>query len=170
MKFLNKFFFIFIFFFFNIAQVNSSEPIAYIDMDFIIKNSEIGKKTLNSINIRNNKNINELKEKEKILKDLESKIISKKNIISKENFDKEVLLFQEKAKKFKDDQLIMVENFNIYKKKELDGILSKISPIINAYMEKKSVKILLDSKNILIGRSNLNLTNEVIKEINEKIK
>jgi outer membrane protein len=35
---------------------------------------------------------------------------------------------------------------------------------------KKSVKILLDSKNILIGRSNLDLTNEVIKEINEKIK
>ena len=170
MKILNKFFFILIFFFFNIAQVNSNEPIAYIDMDFIIKNSEIGKKTLNAINIRNNKNINELKEKEKILKDLERKIISKKNIISKENFDKEVLLFQEKAKKFKDDQLKMVENFNIYKKKELDGILSKISPIINAYMEKKSVKILLDSKNILIGRSNLNLTNEVIKEINEKIK
>jgi len=170
MKILNKFFFILIFFFFNIAQVNSNEPIAYIDMDFIIKNSEIGKKTLNAINIRNNKNINELKEKEKILKDLESKIISKKNIISKENFDKEVLLFKEKAKKFKDDQLKMVENFNNYKKKELDGILSKISPIINAYMEKKSVKILLDSKNILIGRSNLNLTNEVIKEINEKIK
>ena len=57
-----------------------------------------------------------------------------------------------------------------YKKKELDSILEKISPIINAYMEKKSVKILLDSKNILIGRSNLNLTNEVINEINDKIK
>ena len=139
-------------------------------MDFIIKNSKIGKKTLNLINNRNNKNINELKEKEKILKDLESKLISKKNIISKENFDKEVLLFKEKAKKFKDDQLKMVENFNNFKKKELDAVLSKISPIINAYMEKKSVKILLDSKNILIGRSNLNLTNEVIKEINEKIK
>ncbi len=63
----------------------------------------------------------------------------------------------------------MVKDFNDFKKKELDGILSKISPIINAYMEKKSVKILLDSKNILIGRSDLNLTNEVIKEINEKI-
>ena len=46
MKFLNKFFFIFIFFFLNIAQANSIESIAYIDMDFIIKNSEIGKKTL----------------------------------------------------------------------------------------------------------------------------
>jgi outer membrane protein len=79
-------------------------------------------------------------------------------------------MFKEKANKFKEDQSKMVDDFNNYKKKELDGILSKISPIINAYMEKKSVKILLDSKNILIGRSNLNLTNEVIKEINEKIK
>jgi outer membrane protein len=170
MKFLNKFFFIFIFFFLNIAQANSIESIAYIDMDFIIKNSEIGKKTLDSINNLNIKNINELKKKEKILKDLENEIISKKNIISKENFDKEVLLFKEKAKKFKEDQSKMVEDFNNFKKRELDGILSKISPIINTYMEKKSVKILLDSKNILIGRSNLNLTNEVIKEINEKIK
>jgi outer membrane protein len=165
-----RLFFIFIFFFLIISQVNSSEPIAYIDMDFIIKNSEIGKKTFELINNLNKKNIDELKKKEKILNDLENEIISKKNIISKENFDKEVLLFKEKANKFKEDQSKMVQNFNNYKKKELDSILSNISPIINAYMEKKSVKILLDSKNILIGRSNLNLTNEVIKEINEKIK
>ena len=169
MKFSSRLFFILIFFL-NITQTNSNEPIAYIDMDFIIQNSEIGKKTLDSIKILNDKNINVLKKKEKILKDLESKIISKKNIISKDNFDKEVLLLKNKANKFKQEQSKMVEDFNNYKKRELDGILNKISPIINAYMEKKSVKILLDSKNILIGRSNLNLTNEVIKEINEKIK
>tara|TARA_B100001063_G_scaffold207289_1_gene203114 strand:+ start:2227 stop:2739 length:513 start_codon:yes stop_codon:yes gene_type:complete len=170
MQSLNKFFFISIFFFLNIIHVNSSEPIAYIDMDFIIKNSEIGKKTLVSINNLNKKNLNKLKNNEKILKDLENEILSKKNIISKEDFDKEVLFFREKANKFKEDQSKMVEDFNIYKKKEFDSILNKISPIINAYMDKKSVKILLDSKNILIGKSNLNLTNEVIKEINEKIK
>ena len=170
MNFLNKFFFIFVFFFINTQNANSSESIAYIDMDFIIKNSEIGKKTLNAINNINEKNLNELKKKEKILNDLESEIISKKNIISKDNFDKKVLLFKKKANKFKEDQSKMVNDFNDYKKKELDSILSKISPIINAYMEKKSVKILLDSKNILIGRSNLNFTNEVLNEINEKIK
>ena len=170
MKFSNNFFFIIIIFFFNFSHVNSSEPIAYIDMDFIIKNSKIGKKTLDSINNLNIKNINELKKKEKILKDPENNILNKKNIISKENFDNEVKLLREKANKFKSDQLKMVENFNIYKKKELDAVFSKISPIINSYMEQKSVKILLDSKNILIGRNDLNLTNEVLIEINKKIK
>ena len=65
MKFLNKFSIIFIFFFLNIAQANNIESIAYIDMDFIIKNSEIGKKTLNSINNLTVKNINELKKNKK---------------------------------------------------------------------------------------------------------
>jgi outer membrane protein len=51
MKSLNKLFFIFLFFFLNISQGNSNEPIAYIDMDFVIKNSNIGKKTFESINI-----------------------------------------------------------------------------------------------------------------------
>lgn len=86
MKFINNFFFISIFFFLNIAQAYSSEPIAYIDMDFIIKNSEIGKKTLNSINNLNEKNLNELKNNEKILKDLENDIISKK----KYNFQRRI--------------------------------------------------------------------------------
>ena len=170
MKFFNKLFFIFILFLFNLAQASSSESIAYIDMDFIIKNSVIGKKTLDSINNLNNKNINELQQKEKILKDFENKLMSKKNIISKENFDKEVVLLREKANKFKTDQLQMVENFRNFKKKELDFVFNKISPIINSYMEQKSVKILLDSKNILIGRNDLNLTNDILKEINNKIK
>ena len=170
MKFLNKLFFISILFLFNLGQASSNESIAYIDIDFIIKNSEIGKKTLDSINNLNNKNINELKQKEKILKESENKLISKKNIMSKEDFDKELISLRKKANKFKSDQLKMVENFNNYKKKELDFVFNKISPIINSYMEQKSVKILLDSKNILIGRNDLNLTNEILNEINKKIK
>ena len=169
MKFMIKIFFIFVLFLFNFSQAYSSESIAFIDMDFIIKNSEIGKKTLNSINNLNIKNINELKKKEKILKDLENDLLAKKNILSKENFDKEVKLLRQKANKFKSDQSKMVEDFNNYKKIELDSVLNKITPIMNAYMEQKSVKILLDSKNILIGRNDLNLTNEVLKEINKNI-
>tara|TARA_B100001057_G_scaffold261737_1_gene261992 strand:- start:2656 stop:3168 length:513 start_codon:yes stop_codon:yes gene_type:complete len=170
MKLFNKLFFIFVLLLLNTAPAKSDDSIAYIDMDFIIKNSNIGKQTLDAINSLNEKNINEIKKKEKILKDLETKIVSKKNIVSKENFDNEVMLFKEEVKKFKEDQSKMLENFNNYKKKELDAVFSKISPIINSYMEQKSVKILLDSKTILIGRSNLNLTNDVLKEINEKVK
>ena len=170
MKPLYKFFAFFLLFFFFYGISYSNEPIVYVDIDFIIKNSDIGKRTLKKINDQNDRNIKDLKKNENILKELEVEIASKKNIISKEAFDKEVISFKEKVNKFKIEQKKMIKDFNNYKKNEVDLIFKKISPIINEYMEKNSVKILLDAKNVFMARNDLNLTNDILKEINKGVK
>ena len=170
MNYLNKLFSIFLLFFLFTNASFSNEPVAYIDIDFILKNSDIGKKSLEKINTQNNKNIQDLKKKEKILKDLEIEIASKKNIISKEAFEKEVTIFRKNIDQFKIEQKQIIENFNDYKKKEIDEVFKKISPIINSYMEKKSVKILFDAKNIFMARNDLNLTNDILEAINKEVK
>jgi Skp family chaperone for outer membrane proteins len=48
--------------------------------------------------------------------------------------------------------------------------LKQISPIINDYMEENSINVLLDSKNIFIGSKASNLTKDILKEINKKLK
>ena len=170
MNYLNKLFSIFLLFFLFTNTSFSNESVAYIDIDFILKNSDIGKKTLEKINTQNNKNIQDLKKKEKILKDLEIEIASKKNIISKEVFDNEVIIFRKKIDQFKMDQQQIIKDFNDYKKKEIDKVFQIISPIINSYMEKKSVKILFDAKNIFMARNDLNLTNDLLEAINKEAK
>ena len=170
MNYLNKLFSIFLLFFLFTNLSFSNEPVAYIDIDFILKNSDIGKKTLEKINTQNNINIQDLKKKEKILKDLEIEIASKKNIISKEAFDKEVIIFKKNIDQFKIEQQQIIKDFNDYKKKEIDKVFQIISPIINSYMEKKSVKILLDAKNIFMARNDLNLTNDLLEAINKEAK
>ena len=170
MNYLNKLFSIFLLFFLFTNTSYSNESVAYIDIDFILKNSDIGKKSLEKINTQNNKNIQDLKKKEKILKDLEIEIASKKNIISKEAFEKEVTIFRKNIDQFKIEQKQIIENFNDYKKKEIDEVFKKISPIINSYMEKKSVKILFDAKNIFMARNDLNLTNDILEAINKEVK
>ena len=170
MNYLNKLLSIFLLFFLFTNLSLSNEPVAYIDIDFILKNSDIGKKSLEKINTQNNINIQDLKKKEKILKDLEIEIASKKNIISKEAFDKEVIIFRKNIDQFKIEQKKIIKNFNDYKKKEIDEVFQKISPIINSYMEKKSVKILFDAKNIFMARNDLNLTNDILEAINKEVK
>ena len=170
MKFLNKLLSIILLIFLFNNALHANESIAYVDIDFILKNSDIGKKTLKKINSLNKQNINDLKNKEKILKDLEIKISNKKNVISKEAFNKEVIIFQEKLSEFKLEQKQITNNFNDYKKKEIENIFQKISPIINSYMEKKSVRILLDAKNVFMARNELNFTNDLLKEINKEAK
>ena len=170
MNYLNKLFSIFLIFFLFTNSSFSNESVAYIDIDFILKNSDIGKKSLEKINIQNNINIQDLKKKEKILKDLEIEIASKKNIISKEAFDKEVIIFRKNIDQFKIEQQQIIKDFNDYKKKEIDKVFQIISPIINTYMEKNSVKILFDAKNIFMARNDLNFTNDILEVINKEAK
>ena len=170
MNYLNQLFSIFLLFFLFINTSFSNEPVAYIDIDFILKNSNIGKKSLEKINTQNDKNIQDLKKKEKILKDLEIEIASKKNVISKEAFDKEVIIFRKNIDQFKTEQQKIIKNFNDYKKNEIDKVFQIISPIINSYMETNSVKILFDAKNIFMARNDLNLTNDLLEAINKEAK
>ena len=51
------------FLFFNITTAYSEEKIAFVDIDFLIQNSDIGKSALAKIKIEDEKNINTLKKK-----------------------------------------------------------------------------------------------------------
>jgi Skp family chaperone for outer membrane proteins len=104
------------------------------------------------------------------LQDLESSIKKKKNVISDEAYNKEVIDFKKKFQEFSKEKNKIVKEFNIFKKKEIENIFKKINPIINNYMEENSVNLLFDSKNIFMGAKKLNLTEDILKKINNELK
>ena len=157
--------------FFTFINVSiSKENIAFVNVDYLIKNSNIGKKLLANINDKDKKNLNNLKKKNKILQDLESSIKNKKNVISDEAYNKEVIDFKKKFQEFSKEKNEIVKEFNIYKKSEIENIFKKINPIINNYMEENSVNLLFDSKNIFMGAKKLNLTEDILIKINNELK
>jgi len=158
-----------IFFSFTNASI-SKENIGFVNVDYLIQNSNIGKKLLANINDKDKKNLDNLKKKNQILQDLESSIKKKKNVISDEAYNKEVIDFKKKFQEFSKEKNKIVQEFNIFKKKEIKNIFKKINPIINDYMEENSVNLLFDSKNIFMGEKKLNLTEDILKKINNELK
>jgi len=169
MNFIKRFFLIIFLILFSTNISFSSDKVAFIDIDYIIQNSSIGKKMLTEINDIDKKNVNKLKKKNKILKDLELEINNKKNIISEDAFKAEVISFREKLQEFTNEKNKMANEFNDFKKKKVQDIFEIITPVINDYMKTNSLDIILDKKNIFIGRKEANLTKELLDEINKKI-
>ena len=170
MRYFNRLIIIIIIFFTFINTSISKENIAFVNVDYLIQNSNIGKKLLASINDKDKKNLDNFKKKNQILQDLELSIKKKKNVISDEAYNKEVIDFKKKFKEFSKEKNIIVQEFNIFKKKEIENIFKKINPIINDYMEENSVNLLFDSKNIFMGAKKLNLTEDILKRINNELK
>ena len=148
----------------------SNENLGFVNVDYLIQNSNIGKKLLANINDKDKKNLDNLKMKNKILQDLELSIKKKKNVISDEVYNKEVIDFKKKFQEFSKEKNKIVKEFNIFKKKEIENIFKKINPIINKYMEENSINLLFDSKNIFMGAKKLNLTEDILKKINNELK
>ena len=167
---IQKFFLILSLIIISLGNSYSSEKVAFIDIDYIIQNSLIGKKMLNEIKNIDTKNLDKLKKKNKILKDLETEINNKKNIISEDAFKAEVVSFRKKLQDFTNEKNQMKNEFNEYKKNKIQDIFKKINPVINEYMQTNLVDILLDKKDIFIGRKEANLTMELLDQINKKIK
>ena len=159
-----------LFIFFLSINFSNSKETAFVDIDFIIANSNIGKNVLLRIDKLDKENLENLKKKNKSLQELEITIKNKKNVISDDAFKKEVVSFQKKVQKFKEDKNKVVKNFNDFKRKELENVFKQISPIINDYMEKNSVSVLLDSKNIFMGSKASNLTKDILEKINKELK
>jgi Skp family chaperone for outer membrane proteins len=62
----------------------------------------------------------------------------------------------------------MVKNYQKEKNTQLNDFFKKINPIIQNYMDDQSINMLLDKKNIYIGKSSSDITEDIIKLINEK--
>ena len=169
MKFIFKFFLITLIFLF-ISQGSKAEQILkYANIDKIIKETKIGINMLNKINELDKENIKKLNSFEQELKSKENEIKSKKNLISDQEFEKEINNFKKKLSDFQKEKKIMVTNLKEIKNKELKVFFEKINPIVQNYMNEKSIDILFNSNNIYMGNKNSDLTNELIEEINKKL-
>ena len=118
----------------------------------------------------NSKNINELKMKENELKKNEEEILAKKNILSEEENKKEVELLKDKINKYKLLKDEMVADFQKKKQTSLKNFFNQINPIIQNYMDENSISILLERKNVFIGKTDSDITSSIIDKINKELK
>lgn len=165
MKKIHLIIFILLFFSFNSKSYSN---VVYLDIEFLVKNTDIGKSTLDKLNNLNNKNLEDLKKKQNELKEIELNLKNKQKIISEDQFNLELDQLKLKVKKFNNDKDLMVKSFTQKKNKEMDNLLKEINLVIQDYMKKNSIEIVLDKKNVFIGQSNFDITEIIFKEINIK--
>ena len=166
-----KFFFakIFILVFF-VSVSNANENIRFININYIVKNSEAGK-ALNKIIEDKSKKINsELNDLGKKIEEKKNKIISQKNILKKEEYAKLVKSYEDEVKKFNNIRIKKNDDFNKYRMNSQKKIIEALNPLITAFLKKESVQILLQKEQIIFGDKELDITQEILKIFNDKHK
>ena len=117
-----------------------------------------------------NKNLEKFKKNDEILKNKEKKIIAQKNILSQEDFQKELKSLRTEIINFQKEQVKARDNINKLRIGATNKLISKLSPILQEYAKKNSISLILQKKNIVMGKKEIEITDEILEITNKKIK
>lgn len=157
-----------LFFILTVSVASAEQNLKFLNIDEIIKKTKIGSQMLNKINNIDNLNVEKLKSFEEELKTIENELNSKKNIISSDEFEKELELLKKKIEEYNKKKNLMSKELKITKNNELKIFFDQVNPIIQNYMNNNSIEIIFNSKNIFMGNKKLDLTNQLIIEIDNR--
>ena len=159
-----------IFLFFLSSNVFAENKVGYVDLEFILSNTNAGKTLFEKLELDETKKIKELKLKEENLKNEENKILASKNIISEDTLRVNIDNFKKKLQNYKSIKKTELDNLKKIRNDEILNFLNEINPIIKQYMTDNQISIIIDKKNIYIADKKFDFTNNLIELINKKIK
>ena len=139
-------------------------------MDKVISTSNSGISILKQLSDLKNKNSKFLKEEEKKFKEKEVKLISQKNILSKTDFKNKVDELKSEITNYNTNRNKMIEDFNKLKVDNTNNLLRLINPILIDFSNDKEISIILQKKDLVVAKTELDITDEIIEIINTEVK
>ena len=170
MKYLVRFFVIILITIYTTTSKSENLLVVYIDMDKVMNETVAGKSIVEQLEKIHNTNIAEFKKIEDKLKNEETAILSKKNILSNEEYIKEVNLLKKKINDYKEKRKKIIDSVAKRKSEATMNLLKELNPILADYSTNNNISIIMRKKDLVIARSELDITIQIIDLVNSKVK
>tara|TARA_B100000029_G_scaffold424409_1_gene432139 strand:- start:1293 stop:1817 length:525 start_codon:yes stop_codon:yes gene_type:complete len=148
---------------------SADQKIAYLDMKFVLNNSKAGKGAQDYLKKTFNENQKKLSNRESELKKEESDLLSKKSILTKEEYASKSTELRKKVMKYQSDKRLALEKIANLRAEARAKLIKELDPILENYIKENGIATILDKKNIVKGKTELDITNLIVKELNQKV-
>ena len=168
MKYLVKFFVV-TFLLLLCTHASAEQKIAYLDMKFILNNSKAGKGAQEYLKKSFKENQKRLSNEETKLKKAESDLLAKKSLLTKEEYQKKSSELRKTVMKYQSDRRSSLEKISKLRAEARAKLIKELDPILDNYIKENSISLIVDKKNIVKGRIDLDITNLIVEKLNKQV-
>lgn len=154
---------------FNINKSFAEIPY-FIDFKYILNKSDAGKKAQDYLKKKLDNGVKSLQTKEEKIIEEEKKIIQQKKILSAEDYKIKVTELRKKVSQIQKERSTLLESVARERTKARAELLKNLNPILNDYMKTNKIIMVVDKKSILLADENLDITKQIMTELNKKLK
>ena len=174
-----KYYFIIIFCYFCISEYCYAQSypvykrlssIAVLDQDSLFSESNWGKEILKNVENKISALAAENREIENSLEAEELDLTNLRKTITKLEFDKLAMDFDEKVKKIRSEQSDKQLKINIFLNEKRKLFFEKVTPILLDYINELGIEVLLNKDTVALASLGSDITISAINKINEQLK
>ena len=152
--------------FFLNSNLNAEEKIAFIDLNFIYSNSEIGKKILKEIDMKQKKLNKEFQAFQKKLDDEKSNLLSQKNVLNENDYKKKIVELENNLKKYNEQISKRNQDLINFRKKSKNEFANDLRSTLEKYAKENKISMILRKEQLLLGEQSLDITKEILELFN----
>ena len=138
-------------------------------MKYVLNNSKAGKGAQDYLTKSFKENQKKFSNQQEELKKEESDLLGKKNVLSKEEYTKKADTLRKKVIDYQSARRAAVDKIAKQRIEAKKNLLNQINPILENYSKENSITLILDKKNLIMGDTDLDITNTIIEKLNKKL-
>ena len=157
---------VFLTFFFNNFSI-AEEKIAFVDLNYLYSNSNIGKKIIKKITKKQENINNEFKDYQKKLDDEKKKVLAQKNVLAESEYKQKIKELENNLIKY--NQIISKKNKDLLdlRKKSKNEFALNLRSTLEKYAKENKISMILRKEQLLLGENRLDITEEILKLFNK---
>ena len=168
MKYLVKFFVV-TFFLLVCTYSFAEQKIVMLDMTFLLNESKAGKGAQDFLKKSFTSNQKKFAAIEKSLKEEESDLLEKKNILTKDEYNKKTDSLRKKVIDYQSQRRASLDKIATQRIEARETLLQKVTPILDSYMKENNISLVLDKKNTLGGNPEVDITKIIVEKLNKEL-
>ena len=168
MKYFVKFFVV-TFFLLVCTHSFAEQKIVVLDLTHVLNESKAGKSAQAFLKKTFNDNIKKFTDMEKVLKKEEQDLLTKKNILSKEEYEKKMNSLRTKNKDYQTQRREIIDKITKQRSKARETLLKKLEPILEDYSKENNISLIVDKKYILREGSDYDITKIIVEKLNKDL-
>ena len=151
------------------THASAEQKVAYLDMKFVLNNSKAGKGAQDFLQKSYKDNQKTFLDDENSLKKEESDLLAQKAILTKEEYQNKSDSLRKKVIDYQSQRRTSLEKITTQRAEARQKLLEKLDPILKTYVKENDISLIIDKKNVLMGNTNLDITNIIIEKLNKEL-
>ena len=156
-----------VFFLLFSSNLLAEEKVAILDLKYVLNQSKAGKGAQDFLKKSYTNNIKKFKDIESNLKKEEEDLLTKKTVISKEEYSKKSDALRKKVIDYKSERRAAMDRITTQRSESRATLIKSITPILEAYIEENNISVVINKANTLGGKAESDITKIIVEKLDK---